>query len=302
MEKAKIDPEFRDLIPPLMAAEYQGLESSIVENGFNPAFPIIIWKSQNIIVDGHNRYSVCTKHNIPFEYVEQEFASRYEVVSWILENQIFRRNVNTFTRLYLIGRRYLVEKQEEGNHSGLPRIDKLVRNGQVSESKATRDIIAKQLKVGNGTIARATELTQAIDTIVSNTGVDRMSILAGDIKGTQDEIKSLAAMDVDSQKRIIELILNEGELSVSLATSRLWDEKREKQLREAEEKKQQMEAQLKIEREAKAAEERERLKIEHEERLKRETERLEKEKAEQEKNRLAEIERLKVLDSGVCFQ
>ena len=59
-----IDAEFRDLIPPLTEEEYQGLEKNLLENGFNPAFPILVWKGQNIIVDGHNRYSICVKHNL----------------------------------------------------------------------------------------------------------------------------------------------------------------------------------------------------------------------------------------------
>jgi Predicted transcriptional regulators len=101
----KIDSEFRALIPPLSQEEINGLESSIVENGYNSAFPIIVWKGQEIVVDGHNRYSICQKHGLPFKTVEQEFASRYEVVAWIIKNQLARRNVNKLTRLYLIGRR-----------------------------------------------------------------------------------------------------------------------------------------------------------------------------------------------------
>lgn len=251
----KVDPEFSQLLPPLMTGEYQGLESSIVENGYNPAFPIIVWKGEGIVVDGHQRYCICKQYGVAFTIYEMEFNSRHDVVSWILENQIFRRNVNPITRLYLIGRRYLVEKKEEGNPNGFAKINQLVQNGQVGESKSTRDKIAAQLKVGNGTIARANELTQAIDTIVSNTGVDRMEILSGDIKGTQDEIKELAAMDVESQKRIVDLILNEGELSIHLASSRLWDENKAKRRKELEEKQQQMEAQLKAEREAEATKE-----------------------------------------------
>lgn len=93
-----------------------------------------------------------------FEFVEQKFASRYEIVSWILENQIFRRNVNQVTRLYLIGRRYLVEKKEEGNPNGFDKINQLDQNDQVGESKSTREKIASQLKIGTGTISSAKDL------------------------------------------------------------------------------------------------------------------------------------------------
>ena len=160
----KIDNEFRDLIPPLTEEEYSGLESAIVENGYNPAYPIITWKGQDIIVDGHNRYSICTKHNIAFEVIEQEFASRYEVCAWMVENQLKRRNVNSLTKTYLVGRRYLLEKLELGeNQYTSNNLKRVVQSGQPKES--TRNKITTQLGVGNGTIARASEFTLAVDTV-----------------------------------------------------------------------------------------------------------------------------------------
>ena len=45
-----IDPEFKELIPPLTAEEYSGLEQSIIAEGCRE--PIITW--DNIIIDGHN--------------------------------------------------------------------------------------------------------------------------------------------------------------------------------------------------------------------------------------------------------
>ena len=52
-----IDREFRDLIRPLMKDEYRYLESNIVADGCRD--PIIVWKG--VIVDGHNRYEICTR-------------------------------------------------------------------------------------------------------------------------------------------------------------------------------------------------------------------------------------------------
>jgi hypothetical protein len=158
----KIDNEFRDLIPPLTEEEYSSLESDIVENGFNPAYPIIIWKNNNIIVDGHNRFSVCSKHNIAFEVIEQEFASRYEVCAWMVENQLKQRNVNSLTKTYLVGRRYLLEKKEEGNHTGEARVSKLRQNDAVSR---TSEKIGLAVGSGYRTVERASEFTLAVDTI-----------------------------------------------------------------------------------------------------------------------------------------
>lgn len=114
MIELKIDREFEELIPPLTEEEYKGLENNILENGFNPAFPIITWNG--LIIDGHNRYSVCRRHGIEFKTIEQDFASRSAVLMWIMDNQLARRNINLITRKYLTGRRYKEEKKAVGGY------------------------------------------------------------------------------------------------------------------------------------------------------------------------------------------
>ena len=55
----KIDPEFEDKIPLLTAEEFQQLESNILADGLVIS-PIITWNG--VIVDGHNRYRIVSKH------------------------------------------------------------------------------------------------------------------------------------------------------------------------------------------------------------------------------------------------
>ena len=76
-----IDPEFRDLIPPLTEEERKLLEDSIVVNGCES--PLFIWNG--VIVDGHNRYDICRKHGIPFAVVEKDFTSRDAALMWIIQ-------------------------------------------------------------------------------------------------------------------------------------------------------------------------------------------------------------------------
>ena len=85
----KIDPEFKDLIRPLRRKEYLQLEENILDEGCRD--PIIIWN--DYIIDGHNRYSICTKYSIPFNTVSKDFSSREEVIVWICKNQLGRRNI-----------------------------------------------------------------------------------------------------------------------------------------------------------------------------------------------------------------
>ena len=93
-----IDPEFAALIPPLTPDEFSGLEKSILEEGCRDA--IIVWG--NIIVDGHNRFNICSKHNIPYRTEYRDFPNREAAMLWMLQNQLSRRNLNDFQRVEMV--------------------------------------------------------------------------------------------------------------------------------------------------------------------------------------------------------
>lgn len=129
-----VDKEFQSLIPPLSEEEYAGLEQSILGEGCRDA--IVIWresvfangsqeetdppmiKSDPIIVDGHNRYEICTRHGIPFKTTELDAYSRDEVTRWIITNQFSRRNLSAYDRslLALKLKPMIAEKAEKNLH------------------------------------------------------------------------------------------------------------------------------------------------------------------------------------------
>lgn len=92
-----IDNEFKGLIPPLTDEEYKGLEESILKDGCRDA--LVLWGE--ILVDGHNRYEICTRHNIPFKTVQKEFTSRDDVLLWMIDTQFSRRNLDAPDRILL---------------------------------------------------------------------------------------------------------------------------------------------------------------------------------------------------------
>lgn len=96
--RLKIDPEFKNLIPPLTAEEYAGLEESILQEGCRDA--LIVWG--DTLIDGHNRFEICTRHNIPFETTEMFFHSRDDVKLWMLKNQLSRRNLSDMQRIAMV--------------------------------------------------------------------------------------------------------------------------------------------------------------------------------------------------------
>jgi 16S rRNA G966 N2-methylase RsmD len=90
----KIDPEFQRLIPPLQEQERMQLEENLVANGCRD--PLVLWRG--VLIDGHNRYAICTRLKIKFRTVEITLPSREHVFLWIEENQLGRRNLPELQR------------------------------------------------------------------------------------------------------------------------------------------------------------------------------------------------------------
>lgn len=99
MKEYKIDPELNEVLPQLSDADYKALENSLLLEGYKGA-PIMVWG--DIIVDGHNRYEICNKHNIPFEVKEIEFASKEEAIIWMVRQQLGRRSLSTLQRIQIV--------------------------------------------------------------------------------------------------------------------------------------------------------------------------------------------------------
>jgi hypothetical protein len=97
MSAIKIDPEFKALIPPLAPEEYAQLESNLKAEGCRD--PLVTW--EGTIIDGHNRFEICTVNGIAFEKINKRFADRSEVIEWIIRNQFGRRNLDNYQRTKL---------------------------------------------------------------------------------------------------------------------------------------------------------------------------------------------------------
>lgn len=106
--KLKINEELKTLIPPLKEDEYNLLEQSLINEGCRDS--LITW--DDTIVDGHNRYEICTKNGIPFETEDRDFENIEAVKDWMDANQLGRRNLTNDQRKIIIGRRYNREKSQ----------------------------------------------------------------------------------------------------------------------------------------------------------------------------------------------
>lgn len=90
----QIKEEFKNLIRPLNEEEQKDLTKSLLSLGCQDT--IKTWRSY--IVDGHNRYAICSKHNIPFKTEEMSFSDESYAFEMIYINQIGRRNINEYCR------------------------------------------------------------------------------------------------------------------------------------------------------------------------------------------------------------
>ena len=153
-----VDPEFRDLIPPLNEEELKLLEESLVADGCES--PLTVWNG--VIVDGHNRYAICRKHDVPFSIQEKNFDTREEVMLWMLRNQLGRRNLNNYQRseLALKFEPLFAHASEKRMLAG-----KLVDPPQNSAegSGETRKQIAKMAGVSHDTIKKVKRLHEHAD-------------------------------------------------------------------------------------------------------------------------------------------
>ena len=97
-----VDAEFSALIPPLSAEERQQLEENIADHG-GARDPLVVWASKGTLtlLDGHNRYEICTRLELPFGVHEMRFDDRGDAMLWMIDNQRGRRNLPAIERVRL---------------------------------------------------------------------------------------------------------------------------------------------------------------------------------------------------------
>ncbi len=96
--RIRIDKEFRALIPPLTSGERAQLEENIIAAG-RPTDPLALW--DEVLLDGHNRFDICTKRGLPFTTTQVRLSNRVEARAWIVRRQFGRRNLTPFQRIEL---------------------------------------------------------------------------------------------------------------------------------------------------------------------------------------------------------
>ena len=158
-EDIKIDTEFAALIPPLSAEERQQLEDNIVERG-GARDPLVVWASKGTLtlLDGHNRYEICTRLELPFDIEEIRFYDRSHAEEWIIRNQFGRRNLAAYVRTQLALR--LKETIAARGRQG-ERTDLSAKSPKSFCGLDTREEVATLAGVGSNTVSKVEKIDAA---------------------------------------------------------------------------------------------------------------------------------------------
>ena len=158
MKELKIDPELDNLLTPLSDEEHNKLEKSLLEYGY-VGVPIIIWNGH--IVDGHERYKICQKYHIEFNYEEmdEKFHTKVDVMRFIIDLHFGQRNLTNAQKISIVykDRDEILKLNKEKMKLGAKLGGRYKKSHSTSEKVTyTDEQLAKLAGVGKGTIGRYT--------------------------------------------------------------------------------------------------------------------------------------------------
>ena len=207
MQEIIVDEEFRGVLPALNKEIYKQLEESIIQNGCRDA--LVIWNG--ILIDGYNRYIICTEHDVPFQTVEKAFDSREEALIWIITNQVSRRNLLPIQLSYCRGLHYHADrklvKNESGKNQHTEPGEVYRHNDDKPKNRSTVARLAEQYLVSPKTIERDSKVAEALNAIGLASPGAKSRILSGEVKLDK---KALAGF-LSGQKEDIEAVAMEIE-------------------------------------------------------------------------------------------
>ena len=209
-----INEKFITLIPPLNKAEYTELEKSLIKEGCRE--PLITWNGY--LIDGHNRYEICTRLNIKYKVANMPFESEEDAISWICSNQLGRRSISEETRKYLIGKRYEAEKiigerrSNRGINQYTPEQKRPVGRPASNDYRhRTADKLGKEYHVSHGTIKNYGSFSRVVDRIGERAPALATQILAGKVKISQKGLTELVEMNDSEMDAVTSSISERGE-------------------------------------------------------------------------------------------
>lgn len=98
------------LTAPFAVDDLPKLEGNLLRDGCRE--PLMLWRGT--LVDGHNRYEIRTRRNLPYQTRELDVKDRDAAMLWMLENQGGRRNLADIDRIAIARKREVIIARKEG--------------------------------------------------------------------------------------------------------------------------------------------------------------------------------------------
>jgi hypothetical protein len=207
-----IDDEFPRLIPPLSAGERAGLEADLVRAG-RCYCALFVWAGHGIILDGHNRFEICTRHGLPYDVIEIDLPDRDAARAWISRHQRDRRNLTPDGLSHMRGLAYLAAKRASGRPEKGCHSDTL--------SGKTARLVALEHSVSPRTILRDAHYAEAVEAVAANCGDDvRNLALPWGAPLKRRHVFFLADLPADEQRNCLELVRQQGRAALVTSAPR----------------------------------------------------------------------------------
>lgn len=158
----KINEEFENLIRPLTEVEFKVLEDNLKKNGCRDPITVL---EDNTIIDGHNRYKICRKHNIEYRtFMQEGLDTEADIKLWMLYNQIGKRNYNNFDKsLVAIEIEKLEQvkaKERQGARTDLQSDDIRFKRTECEDRGKALEKAAKSVGLGYSTVYRTKQILE----------------------------------------------------------------------------------------------------------------------------------------------
>lgn len=194
MYKLKIDPEFELMIPPLSDTQYEKLEIDIFDNGCKE--PLLIWN--DTIIDGHKRYNICKKWEIPFQTDELEFDSHEDALIWVCQTQLQRPKLNAEYKKYLIGKMYdaevLIGIRNPQENECSETSSRLNKHGEPMNKYKTAIKIGNDYNISHVTVYKYSQYSAALDILLEKSRNLVKRILTGNLKISHNNLVELSRL------------------------------------------------------------------------------------------------------------
>lgn len=190
-----IKEELKAYIDPLTADEYEALERSILAEGCRDA--LVLWG--DVLVDGHNRYAICRKHNLPFQTVQStRFKSMEDVHLWMIDQHLGRRSLSDFQRgvLALRKREITAERRARADVAPAPEAAEAPAPAEAEPAEAlnTREALARMARLSSNQVVQIEKIhKQAAPEVVAAVKAGTISLNAAAAVATLPVEEQVAA-------------------------------------------------------------------------------------------------------------